>query len=463
MKANTLKKSLCAALTAIMAVLSTSCGSMPESPTYDNSTEGKTTTTTAQPAAKPVEESKAETDDVSSAAEPEPSADTPDEPEPSADTPDVDEGFTGKYKNYCADVFKNVCLDEIKAGKNVMISPESIALALALAENGAEGETLAQMETLLGGSSIGEQNKAFGDMIKKAEDSEKIKFGIANSVWVKEGVVKLSPDYLENVQGELNAECYDDPFDPGAADRINNWVSGKTDGMIPTIIPPDAINDLTRAVLVNAICFEAEWSKEYDEDQISEDREFTSADGKKQKCTMLCSEEKGLIRTEGAKGFIKNYKGGEYAFVGLLPDDGTTAADFAASLDGEKLARMWAEKTHCDVEVEMPEFTSDYDIKLNDPLKAMGMTDAFDGNKADFSKMCEGGEDFSISQVIHKTHIEVDRKGTKAAAATAIIAETNDIDLGPEEYITLDRPFVYMIVDTESGTPVFMGVVNTLE
>lgn len=436
MKRNILKKSICAALAAITAVLSSGCGNVEQGSSGEASTQAMTDAKTAT---------------------------AEDRADDELGTTEINGDFTSAYMQYSTDLLKASCMEDLKAGRNVMVSPESVAYALALVENGADGETLAQMESLLGGISIGEQNKELGAVITKTQASEDVKFNIADSVWIKEGKVTLAQEYSDNVRECLKAEVFSDPFDGGAAGRINGWVKDNTDGMIPEIISPDAINELTRAVLVNAICFEAEWSYKYDDGDAAEDCDFTSADGKTQKCTMLSSIEHSYIKGDDVKGFLKMYEGGEYAFMALLPDEGITTADFVEDLDGEKLEELWSSRKSMDVIVNMPEFTGDYGITLNEPLKSLGMTDAFDDGKADFSKLAESDEQLYISDIFHKTHIEVDRKGTKAAAATAVTMQTNGVEAVPSERVILDRPFVYMIVDTENGMPIFMGVVNSIE
>ena len=172
---------------------------------------------------------------------------------------------------------------------------------------------------------------------------------------------------------------------------------------------------------------------------------------------MLCSNEKTYVENERAKGFVKRYKGGKYAFMAVLPNDNNISS-YVSSMAKDEIAKLYEGKKRADVITKLPSFTYDYDCELSKTLSNMGMSDAF-GNP-DFTNMFEKGN-AAISRVIHKTHIELDAKGTKAAAATVVTMKEAAIAIEPDEtkQVILDRPFVYAIMDTETGLPVFMGTV----
>ena len=374
-----------------------------------------------------------------------------------------DEEFYAAYRNYAAEFFKASCTEDIKAGNNAMVSPESVMMALGMTANGAKGDTLAQMEAVLGGHNIDTLNNAMQYSMGKFMNSEYVDFNVANSVWVRDDSdrISISQEFCNKVKNSYNADTFLAPFDGTTLGDINNWVYNNTNGMVPNIldeIPPEAV-----AYLVNAIAFESEWETQYTDDQITENGIFTNAKGEEENVNMMYSDEGGYFEDENTTGFVKNYKGGEYAFMALLPKEGTDMADYVASIDGEKLNKLWSERGG-DASVCIPEFTYDYGNELSDELIAMGMELPF-SDAADFSGMGETGSGaLYINRVIHKTHIEVDRKGTKAAAATAV-EMTDECAVYTDEpmnTVYLNRPFVYAIVDTENGTPIFMGAVNTV-
>ncbi len=165
----------------------------------------------------------------------------------------------------------------------------------------------------------------------------------------------------------------------------------------------------------------------------------------------------------GCTGFKKNYAGGAYSYVALLPEKGKSTSDFLASLDGDDFLSLVNNSVKTGVEIKMPKYTLDYQLNMNDVLKKLGMKQAFDGGKADFSALgnMEGGQNIFISRVVHKTHIEVDESGTRAAAVTAVEMKPTSFPVY-EKSVILDRPFVYAIVDNATGMPIFIGTVENL-
>ena len=197
-----------------------------------------------------------------------------------------------------------------------------------------------------------------------------------------------------------------------------------------------------------------------------ENQKFTSSDGKESQVTMLSDKESFYVELKGGVGFLKNYKGGDFAFVGILPPEGMSNADYLGSFTGQEFATsVLNKKSDKDVYVKLPEFSYDYTSTLNPYLKNLGIQKAF-LPEADFSGMVERSQELGvkIDSVLHKTHIELDRNGTKAAAVTAVMMAVNSVMPVEREKleIYLERPFIYAIVDTKTGVPIFMGDVNKL-
>ena len=335
-------------------------------------------------------------------------------------------------------------------GENTLISPLSVLYALAMAANGAEGETLAQMEDLFG-MSVDELNLYLHTYLDSLPQSEKCKLGIANSIWIDD-TFGPKQEFLQTNADYYGADIYKLPFDNKAVADINNWVKKETEGMISEII--EKIPDGAVMYLINALVFEAEWQRIYLADNVKEGV-FTREDGTEQTVEFMCGIDEEYIEGENATGFVKYYKDSKYAFVALLPNEDISVAEYVQTLDVASLNAMLTNHVSCDALYTMlPKFKSEYSVDMVDTLKSLGMTDAFDEH-ADFSKIAEG---ISISAVLHKTYIEVAEKGTKAAAVTAVENYYSGI---PTEikYVYLDRPFVYMIIDCENNIPVFIGTV----
>ena len=225
--------------------------------------------------------------------------------------------------------------------------------------------------------------------------------------------------------------------------------------MIKKII--DEIGDDTVMYLINALIFEAEWASKYDETEVN-DAVFHGLGGD-QTVSMMYSDEFGYINDGSAEGFIKNYAGGKYSFAALLPNAGTDIYDYIGSLTGEKLIAALNGRQDESVSAGLPKFSYDYEIMLNDALKAMGMPLAFDPYGADFKKMSDS--QLFISKVIHKTFIEVGEQGTRAGAVTAVAMDCEGAIM-IEHSVILDRPFVYMIVDNATNLPIFIGAVTDI-
>ena len=347
-------------------------------------------------------------------------------------------------------------------GKNTLISPLSVLCALAMTANGAEGETREQMEAVLG-MSVEELNLYLYSYINSLPQGEKYKLSVANSIWFKDdprftvnqGLLQANADYY-------GAEIYKSPFNNQTLNDINNWVKNETHNMIPKII--DEIPEEALMYLINALAFEAEWTKIYEDDQVR-DRTFTKEDGTEQDVELMYSTEGKYLEDRNATGFIKYYSGRKYAFVALLPNEGVTVSEYVSSLDGSSLAAMLANAESRTVETAIPKFESEYTVEMSEILEAMGMPSAFDDKRAEFDGIGEWSEGpIYISEVLHKTYIQVGERGTKAGAVTSVRLDgATSADPSEIKRVYLDRPFVYMVIDCETNTPFFIGIVMDVQ
>lgn len=358
-----------------------------------------------------------------------------------------DDEFKAAASSFAAELFK----DNYSKGKTTLVSPLSVLTALALVQNGAQGNTLAQLEQALGGldrDTLNAYMRAYCDFLTESDELK-----IANSVWT-DSSAEAKRAFLQKAVDSYSAQLFSAPLsDPKTVESINSWVKKNTDGMIPKII--EKADRYAVMMLVNAIAFDAKWETPYKRSDIGK-LEFTSYSGSKKKTDFMCSTENVYLKDGGAVGFMKPYKNGRFAFAALLPDENTGIDDYVASLSGDKLMKIFSSaKRGNEVNVKMPKFRAEYSAQLIDTLKKMGVKDAFDSKTADFSSLIEN-RDAYIATVVHKTFIEVDENGTRAAASTLVGADTMSL---MEPYsVFLNRPFVYMIVDTETNLPLFIGV-----
>ncbi|MBQ8275041.1 MAG: serpin family protein [Clostridia bacterium] len=339
-----------------------------------------------------------------------------------------------------------------------MISPLSLAEALAMLAEGASGETLRQLEEFLGITrpTLRRSLSTLRTTFAQASAEQLLQ---ANSLWTDEQGFTPAPTYCKRLADRYAAEVHALPLAaPDAALRINGWVQEATGGMIPRLVNEDMLRGL-RLLLINALCFEAEWARAFMSHTCP--APFTLADGTAVTADFMHSKcEHLFLSREGAQGFIKPYAEGHFAFAAILPPEGVSAEDYLTGLDGASLHRMLNTPTECpSLHVKMPAFRADYGITLNEALKALGLTRIFSPAEAELDRMGKADGRLCVDVILQKTHIEVNTAGTRAAAATAVTVMTTSL-IPPEEYreLVFDRPFLYAILHTDTHTPIFMGV-----
>lgn len=267
----------------------------------------------------------------------------------------------------------------------------------------------------------------------------------------------MNEDFLEIVKNTYNSDVNATNFnDEATVNLINEWVKGKTENKIDKIV--EKIDPDTVIYLINALYFEAEWETKYYKENVFDEAFFTS--NGQVSTPFLHSDESLYIEDDNAVGFSKPYAGKDFSFVALLPNEDITAVEYLNQLDGEKLFHLLDSRKRATGIVSIPKFKSEFSASLVDSLKTLGIKTAFNKNEADFTKMAiSTNGNISISEIMHKTFIEVNETGTKAAAVTSV----EMTDTGETEYtynITFNRPFVYMIIDEETNLPLFIGIMN---
>lgn len=365
---------------------------------------------------------------------------------------ELKEPFINSTADFSLELFKK----SYTKGKNSLVSPTSVLLALGMTANGADGNTLRQFETVLGnrGISISDLNLYYNSLGKNLTNTAFGKVSIANSIWYsKDKNINVKQSFLQTNADYYNAAAYKADFNSNATVKdINNWVKNNTGSLIERII--DKIDPNTFMFLINTVYFEEKWLMPYAEGDVRKDS-FELMDGSKKTVNFMHSEESGYLKDDKAEGFIKSYKG-KYSFVALLPNKNIGIDNYVASLSGESFIKLLKNRSKDKVYAGLPKFKSAYEIKLVEPLKRMGLTDCF-SNKADFSKMADSGiGDIYIGDVLHKTFITVDTEGTKAGAVTKVEMKTQGIESNVHT-INLNRPFVYAIVDNDTNLPLFIG------
>lgn len=347
---------------------------------------------------------------------------------------------------------------------STLVSPLSVALALSMTANGAAGNTLAQFQDVLGGGvDLVELNTACAQLMADYQGlGGSTKCAIANSLWVDpEGQIK--DEFIGQCRGIYDAQVfYAQLSEPGIVKDLNSWVSQHTNKMIPEIID-QPFPEETACLLVNALYLKNSWLSEFDP-LSTHTMDFHHAGGPDSQVEYLRKFDTQLsyLQGKGAQGVVLPYDDGRLAFVAILPDLYPDSPDFGQwlnNLEGNSLSQLINNREDAIfLSFAMPKFSAEWKGNLEDTLPLLGLEDAFVPGAADFSSLGDSPEGYYISQVIHATKIEVNEKGTEAAAATVVAAESGAA-APPQEGITLilDRPFLYGIVDLYTGVPLFLG------
>lgn len=350
---------------------------------------------------------------------------------------------------------------------NLFFSPYSISAALAMTYAGARGETEQQMaQTLHFTLSQERLHPAFNALdqtlqaapTQSEEEKYPFELHIANSLWGQQGYT-FRPEFLETLARSYGAglRLVDFKRDVEAARQaINSWVSEQTKDKIKDLIPPQALTPEARLVLANAIYFKAGWRDPFEE-ELTANGPFTLVDGSQVPVPMMKwgkAESVRYVQGEGYQAVELPYQGDKTSMVLIVPDAGTWAV-FEQGLTAKQLDDILAALDWQQVMVTMPKFRSETSLSLADTLATLGMPDAITPGQADFSGM-DGTRDLAIGAVLHKAFVDVNEAGTEAAAATAIVMVATGLPAEPV-LLTVDRPFIYLIRDMQTGTVLFMG------
>jgi serpin B len=331
--------------------------------------------------------------------------------------------------------------------------------------NGAEGSTLEGMRGTLGFSGLTEEeiNESYQDLIELLRGLDpNVSFGIGNSLWYREGF-QIETPFIDTLREYFDARVQALDFsDPAAASTINAWVHESTDGMIDGIVDPP-IDPLTMAFLINAIYFDGDWTFSFDPTR-SVPGFFTHADGTTEPITLMDQTAHfQYTETDAFQAVDLPYGGQAFSMTILLPRDPQGLGALVEDLDAATWEQTLLNFQEKEVHLKLPRFELEYDATLNDVLKLMGMGDAFDPVRADFTRMHRDALDLQlhISKVKHKTFVEVDEVGTRAAGVTSV--EVTVTAVPDQVSFVVDRPFLFAIRERFSGTILFIGAVGSFQ
>lgn len=368
----------------------------------------------------------------------------------------MDENLNKAILDFTWNMFKESSENE----GNIMISTPSVYFALAMALNGADNETRTDILNALRAEniSIDKLNSGLNDWMNSLMNENRIaKFSISNSIWYREGF-NANKEFLQTNANYYSAYVKSLDFsNKKAPDTINKWVAEATNDKIDKIV--DKINDDVVMYLINAIYFKGDWKVQFSPNNTYK-MQFNAPTGTVETDFMNRRGDMDYLQVNGATGVILPYLDEQFAFVCILPEEGQSPKEFINNLTPMDFIELVNNKETKNIDISIPKFESRYEDSLVNELSKLGMETAFDPYNADFSLMKEdNNNDLYISEVRHKTFIKVDEKGTEAAAVTSVEVTLTSMPVEIQK-VVFDRPFVYGIVDTTTGIPLFMGIME---
>jgi serine protease inhibitor len=386
----------------------------------------------------------------------------PPRPGPAKPPPEVDSRLVAANTRFGLNLFAQ--LRKETPDQNLFISPSSIAFALTMAYNGAAGGTRAAMTKglELGALTVEEADRANAALREGLLNPDpEVRLSIANSLWAKKGV-EFERSFIAANQKYFAAELATLDFaNPRAADTINAWVSKNTQGKIREIVQ-NPIDGATMLFLINAVYFKGRWTDIFDEKDTKDEPFTLLAGGTKKVPLMSQSGEYRYAETDAFQAISLPYGKERVSMYVFLPAKASSLAKLCDSLTPEAWGDWISQMREREGTIKLPRFRTECDLTLNDSLKALGMADAFEPGKANFSAMCSKVQPLWISEVKHKTFVEVNEVGTEAAAVTSIAmagAAAPEKQPPPPFVMVVDRPFLCAIRDNQTGTVLFLGAI----
>lgn len=358
-----------------------------------------------------------------------------------------DKEATRSDKGFWGDLLSDVC--ESSSMENVCISPLSAQLAMAMVANGAEGETKKEICNTL---QIGDDANSHSKRLLSVQAGQSCRFEIANSIWINEKL-DVKEEFIAANKEYFDALVERAKFDNNAVDRINEWCKEKTNGRIPSIIEEVRPDDMM--YLLNAIYFKAVWSQPFSEENTSKQK-FTTEKGEEVEVDMMMQRNAATYYSDDVLSIAeKSYNGG-YRMLLVLPNEGVACGEAAKYL-AQNFDACIGKMKRCDLQLSLPKFTTEFCTSLKPHLANLGINRAF-SKKAQFGGISD--TPLLISDVMQKTFIAVDEKGTEAAAVTSVMVGLLSARRPDNvEIMTLDRPFIYAIVKHDNEV-MFVGKVG---
>lgn len=369
--------------------------------------------------------------------------------------------------DFAVNLFKNVSAKD--QDKNEIMSPVSIALALALLENGADGKTRDELKRVLiengGSADVLSTYRSLQQQLRISD--EKTKLTIANGLF-QDKDLKLKPDYMSSTK-----DCYETEIDQvdfrnqleQTREKVNQWVSDKTSQKIPELFKKDSLNQDDKMVLANAIYFKASWKNSFDKKATKQDTFYKNGRDQDKQTVQYMHETSSHRHAESddLTALELAYDHKDLAMVVVLPKARDGLRNLEKRLTGKQLRDIISRMEQRKVKVQLPKFGIRSRIDLKDTLSKMGLESMFSNNNANFDRMSE--TPLKVDSGVHEAYITVNENGTEAAAATGFAMNARSMPIQPVDPVSFvaDHPFLYAVVHKGTGAIVFLGKVNSVE
>ncbi len=384
-----------------------------------------------------------------------------------SDSSTVSSPFIAAMADFSLELFRQ----SQDTSRNFLLSPASVAFALGMASNGSAGNTQEEFLNVLGkGQFPQEQLNQFyfqwanriTSLAADREDAESInqnaRLEFANSIWYNQGFA-VHPDFLQTAANYFDADAYQLDFSnsQAALKKMDQWIQSKTDGKLTEAA--GSLDPNAAMVLINTTFFEMPWKDKFEPDQVSQ-QPFYLENGQ-QVITDFMHSCEDYLESDRAQGMKKYYRNTNYSFVAILPKDGISLEELVQTMTGEEFLRLVNHPNRSVLlDMYLPKFQYQTSNDLKKPLQNMALKEAFHPNQADFSPMSAQNDPLYLDSVVQNTFIDVNEEGTSAGAVTEMIMEATSAPPEERKTIVFDRPFLYAILDNQTGLPLFLGSVT---
>lgn len=382
--------------------------------------------------------------------------------EDAAEPVKISDEYISAASDFSVDIFKAVASKQLKQAENSLISPTALLSSLSLASSGAEGTTQEEFERILSSDmDFNEFSKMSSSFLSTLKSSGSTGVKSISSMWIDNNVTSsVKEDFLISNAKYYGADIYKSDFTSKNTNKdINKWISYRTDNRITSLDVEISKNAVV--YLIDSLIFDGIWETSYKSSDMTT-KEFENYNGDIKTTDFMISRDVTYLADSYSVGFSKNYNGGKYSFVALLPNEHISINDYITMLNGDILNTMLNSKTGKKAVAQMPEFQTSFSGSTKPYLTEIGFNKIFD-KKAEFTKIMRKEETTYIADVIQSVSFKAEAGASNSAqndTEQSVVGET--VDGVSKEMLLFNRPFVYAVIDNTTKIPLLIGTVLTI-